>query len=88
MRINENHGEDNNAEASPNTTMAVWGEEELQKENGKTMLFFWDQSSAVSISSQRRKSETKIAFELSSNLVSQIKTILMREGVEDEPYYF
>ena len=30
----------------------------------------------------------KYKMVLSSNLVSQIKTFLMRDGVEDEPYYF
>ena len=30
----------------------------------------------------------KYKMSFSSNLVSQIKTFLMRDGVEDEPYYF
>ena len=39
---------------------------------------------SVNVTLVRRK--YKMSF--SSNLVSQIKTFLMRDGVEDEPYYF
>ena len=47
-------------------------------------LKFWN----FEFFSQRWECETWARFFFSSNLVSQIKTILMREGVEDEPYYF